>query len=394
MQKKLLVMGIDPGTTAGYAFLDITGNLVEVNSRKELPLSELIEISIGFGRVIVVGTDKKNVPGFVDEFATKIGAKVVSPEQDLLISEKKEMVNFEVRNHHEFDALASAKLAYNNINGLLGKISVFAKRNNKTAIEKGIIELVIKKGISIRGAVDLIEKSEHAEEAIMRKVFEKKQASEKDFVVLYNQFKKLEQENRLLQKHSRNQQRDIDRLRRSHQQLAEKSKFLVWEEKAEKIREFRQAKLDFLSSQLRKTKDVADNYKAHAEKLAELINSLDHKMVVKFLEDLNWDNFQESNKILKIKKGDAIYVENTSVVSKKTIEYLAIRVKFVFYKKPLSKMLEKEKFIFIDSSNLKFERYNWFLAIGRSEFEKETKSREVMKQILMEYRRERNTGES
>lgn|SRR3989338_2249246 len=388
MHKKLLVMGIDPGTTVGYAILDVEGKIVEINSKRELFLSSLINISLNHGKVLAVGTDKKNVPGFIENFSAKTGALKISPDHDLLVSEKKEMVEFETKNHHEFDALASAVYAYNSIKTLLRKIRVFAEKNSKKEIEEKIIEFVVKQGISIRGAVDLIEKPEHEEELIIKKVIEKKQISESDFVDLYNSLKKIEYENKLLQMQSRNQQKEIIRLRSKHHKLSERTEFLV-EEKSEKFREFRQAKLDFLSNQIRKFREEASNYKAQAEKFVDMVNSLDSNMVVKFLEDLSWEKFSEANKILKIKKGDVIYVENTAVVSKKTIDYLIGRVEYIIYKKPLSRMLEKEHFIFLDSSKLQLKRFNSFFLLSRQDFERETRSRDVVQQILAEYRKER-----
>ena len=67
--KKLLIVGIDPGTTIGYAVLDIEGNLIHLNSSKQLDLSLLISETINFGKAVLVGTDKAKVPGLVEAFA-------------------------------------------------------------------------------------------------------------------------------------------------------------------------------------------------------------------------------------------------------------------------------------------------------------------------------------
>ena len=74
-EKPLLVVGIDPGTTIGYAVLDLDGNLIKIDSSKHITLSSLISGITAIGKVILVGTDKKAVPGFVKKFAVKGGLR-------------------------------------------------------------------------------------------------------------------------------------------------------------------------------------------------------------------------------------------------------------------------------------------------------------------------------
>ena len=89
--KELLIVGIDPGTTTAYALLDLNGNLLDVNSSKNYDLGTLIKVIAEKGLPLIVGCDKKNVPWFVQDFATKTGAKVISPEEDLKVAEKKDI---------------------------------------------------------------------------------------------------------------------------------------------------------------------------------------------------------------------------------------------------------------------------------------------------------------
>ena len=111
--KNLLIVGIDPGITVGYAVLGIDGNLIGLGSSKALDLNSLISEIIKFGRVVLVGTDKFKTPSLVHAFATKLGAEVVNPKEDLKVEEKKESVSdLKHANEHEGDALAAALLAY------------------------------------------------------------------------------------------------------------------------------------------------------------------------------------------------------------------------------------------------------------------------------------------
>jgi len=58
MKDKLLVIGLDPGTTVGYAVMDIEGNLVCIGSSKNTGMSMIIDKIIPLGSVLLVGTDK------------------------------------------------------------------------------------------------------------------------------------------------------------------------------------------------------------------------------------------------------------------------------------------------------------------------------------------------
>jgi predicted RNase H-like nuclease (RuvC/YqgF family) len=130
-ERKLLIVGIDPGTTTAYAVLGIEGNLIHLDSSKQLDLKLLISETISHGKAVLVGTDKAKVPNLVESFATKLGARIVSPQEDLKVDEKREMVsNFNFGDEHQGDALASALFAYKETKALLDKINFFAVSYN------------------------------------------------------------------------------------------------------------------------------------------------------------------------------------------------------------------------------------------------------------------------
>src|SRR3989344_6928155 len=108
-----LIVGMDPGTTLGYAFLDMDGRLLETGSAKQFPIHLLIRKAMDAGTPLFVGTDKRNVPSAVQEFAAKTGARIMAPAEDLKVQEKKIWTKeHRLRNDHERDALAAALFAY------------------------------------------------------------------------------------------------------------------------------------------------------------------------------------------------------------------------------------------------------------------------------------------
>ena len=157
MNKELLIIGIDPGTTKGYALLDIDGKLILVDSAKQLSLSDLIKIVIKYGKVVIVGSDVNPVPHFVDNFAKKFGAKLVVPKISLTIKKKKLLTNkYKTKDIHERDALAISLFAYKRMRKLFDRIDMNLSRNKKEEMSGSVKRLLLMKDVNnIHDAVSL-----------------------------------------------------------------------------------------------------------------------------------------------------------------------------------------------------------------------------------------------
>src|SRR4030042_1217255 len=223
MEKQLLIAGIDPGTTLGYAFLDIKGDIVKINSSKDITITSLINTSLKHGKVVVVGTDKAKCPSLVESFATKLGSRLILPKQDLLVNEKKVLTKeHKTKNEHELDALASALFAYKKVKPLLKKVDFHLKNKKKQEISMKVKDLVLtNKGMSISDAIKLIEQPKEQRKKPETKV---KEITHKliDIKQLEEILKKLETENELLRQHNKNLLADIEKIRERDEYLAKK----------------------------------------------------------------------------------------------------------------------------------------------------------------------------
>jgi hypothetical protein len=158
LNKELLIVGIDPGTTIGYAILDLNGNIKKIKSKKGLTLSSLIFEVIKEGKILIVGCDVNPVPSFVKEFCRRTGAKSIYPDQDLLVKEKRKLAKDLTSNRHERDAYVSALLAYKKIRPLLDKVDLFVKRKNKEEYLDIVRERILKeKSNNINNALVYLE---------------------------------------------------------------------------------------------------------------------------------------------------------------------------------------------------------------------------------------------
>ena len=83
--RRLIIAGIDPGTTTGYALLDISGNLVDAGSSKSYSLGILLSKITSAGKIIPISLAPQ---------ALKIGLNHEANAQLLLIK---------VENGHDLD---------------------------------------------------------------------------------------------------------------------------------------------------------------------------------------------------------------------------------------------------------------------------------------------------
>ena len=382
--KKLLIVGIDPGTTIGFAVLDIESNLLNLTSSKQLDLNLLISKTVGFGKVVLVGTDKAKVPSLVSEFAAKFGAKIVSPEEDIKVDEKRKMVdNFIFGDEHQSDALASALFAYKETKPLLDKIDTFSRENKKYEIKNKIKEIVITKKISIKSAVAIIERKDE-ESKIMEKVIEEKKLSENDFLKLYNKMKMYESEIRILKNYNFNLTNRIINLEKRQ---SKKENIKIYDRK---LGDFKENRIKFLENAVRMRAKDNDELKLLVKKFNAILSNVNDFYILKRLDTLGISEFTFKNKILNVKRNDMLLVDNPNIASSSLIELLKNKIFIIVYKTPISKKIENSlPFVFVNTKNLKIEEDKYFGFVEKRHFEIEKGRYNWIKKIVDDYKKEK-----
>ncbi len=148
-----LILGIDPGITKAYAAINLRGEIISIKSSKSLTASSIVLEAMELGRIVVVATDRKKVPGFVEKIAVKLGARIIKPEHDLSVREKmRTKKRFRLSGKHSGDALSAAFYAYKELRPLLKKISLFAEKNNETGMLEKLEACVVREKVSIKKA--------------------------------------------------------------------------------------------------------------------------------------------------------------------------------------------------------------------------------------------------
>ena len=327
--RELLIVGIDPGTTAGYAALDLQGNVLKTRSSKQLELNSLIEEIVQLGSILAIGTDKKKCPMFVQKAAAKTGARIIAPKDDLGFEEKRSLLqNFDVRNDHERDALAAARYAYKELEPLLRRISKSLEGEGKQALLREVTENVVLTGVNIKEVVREIDEKA-ARESEKNRIQEtqitveaKPNNSSETMQLLL--LKSIEKENDILREYNR---RLVDNVRQANNEIRKLAS------RREKMKPS-QARLDERESHraelARKLQKIITEKDLQIGKLAQEQNSLNAILasrsngwiVVKKLRTLGFEELEQKKDLLQISENDAVLVENAESFSEKALRFL------------------------------------------------------------------------
>ncbi len=110
---RYLIVGIDPGTTTAVAALDLDGNLLHLQSSRQMNMADVIESLFRTGKPLIIASDVQPMPYSVEKIRRAFSAVAYSPKQDTSVETKMELTaQFLYGNDHERDALSAALDAY------------------------------------------------------------------------------------------------------------------------------------------------------------------------------------------------------------------------------------------------------------------------------------------
>jgi len=378
--KRLLIIGVDPGTTVGYAFFDLDGNLIEVNSEKNLSLSSLISAIIKHGIPLIIGCDVTPAPNFVQKLAVKTGAKLIQPRKNLSAKEKRSLTSSfkeKISNIHESDSLAAGLFALKEINSLLKKIDSALK--DKKELLNQVREIAIKQPIPIKEIIDILEKPDE-ETKIIKKVIERREFSEKDFFELYNKLKRAKDDIKLLQKQNKNL---ID-------ELNKKPEIKLPKKKTDERIMHKDIVIQKLNKHLKEKDEILFSLKKQISELNYCFAFLNKNYLLKKLDNLSYHHYSIRNKSLNIQDEDILLVNDITIQSEKTIEELKDKIKLIVYNKATNKILQELPFIFINSNKLPIEQTDLFAFVSKKELDDELSRQDVLSKVVAEYRKSKS----
>jgi len=385
--KKLLIVGIDPGTTVGYAALDTNGKLVAARQAKELDRDTLVSELCTLGTVIIVATDKAKVPSFVSEIATRLGAKVSFPVQDLLVSDKREITRSGNYNgHHEMDALAAAIVAFKRHERLFTRARQFLHDRRHPELFDSVAELVVRQGISIKGAFDFLT-APRKEAQILRKVVEKKQLKEEDYWKLYDSLVAVQQERDLLRQQNAKLLKTIDRLAKKASRLSN-----VVKPETRIIRPT--AELEHANRVIADMRHKLEQTLSRQQRWQHVLLNVEKYAIAKKMKNLGQDEFRRISRVLGFRNGDILFVDDCNMLSGNVVEALKPLSPLIIAVRSMHpKIAERIPFTIINASNVSHTQDDYFAFLDRASLEKARKDKALLRKLIADYQSERKSAD-
>ncbi|RMF55031.1 DUF460 domain-containing protein [Candidatus Woesearchaeota archaeon] len=362
-----LIVGVDPGTTVGYAVLNLKGEPLEVRSLKNISLPKLLEKIIMHGHPVVVATDKKSVPSFVEKVANSVGARIIRPFEDLLVKEKKQMTKgFSFRDSHQMDALASALFAFQELSPLISKIDKFIKDNKLSNISDDLKSVVLREQISIRKALDRLQMPEAGKK---EKVIVKVKVGDKEYEELKKKISQLERDNELL--------------RRQNAELQKKREKIVVKTSVKDVGRQKLASkektIQALSMKNKKQWAQIKELQRKVKHLTGILENLEGNILVKRIQTLSM------SEVKNVKRENILYVDHPSVFSRSGLAYLR-NVELIITKDKAPSELKKI-FTFINANELFLRESEKFVLVDSKSLEKARRRVNILDKVLQEFRK-------
>lgn len=162
-QEKLTILGLDSGSTKGYAVLDLEGNIIDLKSFRNFGLNKSLEFTFRLGKPLIIGSDVRPAPKFVERFASNLGAKLNVPIRNMNKFEKVKLTKkyikntkYKIKDKHQRDALLAAIIAYRKCRRLFDKIDSKLNKLNMQQFSDKIKQDVLINRVPIKKAIKKI----------------------------------------------------------------------------------------------------------------------------------------------------------------------------------------------------------------------------------------------
>lgn len=366
-----LIVGVDPGTTVGWAAVDWDGRLVAKGSERNLDRDALIAKFVKLGRVVLVGTDKAKVPSLVQEVATAFGARTQSPADDLRKEEKRALVEgYGSLGQHELDALASALFAKRQKDALVRRIRVVLERAGRSDLFDAVVGLVLIDRMSINTALGVFERRDEKEDA------EKPASNEQGELRFIEAVARANQEARRLRVRAERAEEMACRLEEALRRANRRLLGLVRPKVPAEIGRIKDAQIQSLTHRFENAEQKARSLAAVQSAFEKAVLS-GRYVAVPYLRSLAKGERQVSASVIYVDDAGRISDNTVNRLHKGGVE-LAVCQKLPHRKLPFAVVEAKEVIVGVQSALL---RRDWLDSVRSS--------REVLAKVVEEYQKAR-----
>ncbi|MGQ4833332.1 MAG: DUF460 domain-containing protein [Candidatus Asgardarchaeia archaeon] len=416
--RKYIIVGVDPGTTTGIACLDVDGNLIHLESRKEWSRNDVIRLISEIGIPVLIASDVTPPPDFVSKLAATLKVPLFYPDKTLSVNEKREIVNeyssaineIQVNNTHERDALSAALKAFYYYKPKLEKITAVLKAKKIPSQYYQIIKAEVMHGKTVADAIkEMLNDTTRSKNEEKNHAKAKKNIKDNDIVEsAFEEIKKLKEKIAFLEHENEKLRLEIKNLKNVIIYLEEKN---IQQTQYKNRDDWFLSQINTLREENKLLKEQIAELTEKLQKVKELnrLASSSEVYVVKVIADFSSDYILDYKNSWGISKGDIIYFKNGGG-GKTTAELvIALGVKAIIINKQIShtayEKLANAKIPIIESNRLNslkvFGNFGTVLKaelnniikdeLKRMEEYSKKKAESTITQIIEEYRRNRWT---
>src|SRR3989338_717827 len=322
--KPLAIIGLDPGTTSAYVILDLQEKVLRTFSAKELTLAAIITQVMEVCTPLYVSTDKAKVPSFVEEFARKVGAEVIAPEEDLQKEQKRNLLReyppeIPSWNDHKKDCLAAALFSSQKLSNRLGKINHYIVLHGLQDKQEEFIKIALQKDYHFALIKDFLT-APPTEKNIVASGIEEEKITKKDFLALYEKFSEEKEKNINLQKTIYSLREHVKSLRKVNSWLQKRTQNV--DAKIDMLFAFKEERLKTQRQQLQSNKKSLESLGEELKQLEQFIAFVPSYQLVKKLNTLSKDEFEAQENLSHFTDNDVLFVQHPEIYSEKVIAAL------------------------------------------------------------------------
>ncbi|MBU5575242.1 MAG: DUF460 domain-containing protein [Candidatus Aenigmatarchaeota archaeon] len=382
MERELIIVGIDPGTTFGISIVNIDGKIIFSESIRNAEISEIIKKISEFGKPIIIATDKKKIPKVIYSIASSFGAKIWYPKEDISIKTKTKIIeeinknNISIDDLHIRDSIVAAISAYRYLATMLSNIDKNLIALNLEKYSKEVKRLILeKKANNIDAALKLIFSCENLilrpEKLNMLQNVSKNFQEESE---LLRKIKILEKDNESLREYTKTLENRIRELEKQKEALLNEERIKNENARKEILKQKEIRARDILIKQLlyelKRKKEIVQKFeeqKTITEELKDIINN--NRIPVILINNFKAEEIQEIKEKFNINISDFVLMFKNYEPSLFTAKYLSkIKPKAVIINE-IEKSELLEKFNIPLLNNLKINNGKFFSWIEKTEFE-------------------------
>ena len=350
-------------------------------------MSSMIAEIANYGLPIIIGTDKKNIPSFVQAVATKMGAKVISPNEDLGVDEKKVIIKERSKqniaaNDHESDALACALFAYKKIRSLISKIKNHLAEIQHENLLEDVFKLIISNdGLPIKIAVDILLQPNDEDVQIVSQAIQQKKLSQTE-IRLYEKIKSLEKENSILQSHNEKIKHSAEQQKKDYNFMLKKIQQQITDKKKEILLGQKEKTIVAKQQQIQAKEIKVEHLQQRINQLLQLLQHADDYIIVKKLKNISTDYDQKKQ---WIKEKDVLFVEDSSIYSEQNLKEISNKTKIIITNNPNKIM--KDYFIIFSTDDFKLIDLQAYYLIPKKQLNEKLDKQQLLTKVIEDYQR-------